>query len=108
MQTDNSKGVRTLWGHEFHVIPDGLAEPDVVAFVEELMGQYRATLEKDKHVVALRQHAVRTVEEAESLAKEIREQAETQSQDSSESPPPSYQYQNRGEAGQILGPKLML
>ena len=76
MQANNLK---TLWGHEFQVVSEGLSETDVVAFVEGLMSQHKANLEKPNYVAALQKLAMRTVAEAERLADETKEQAEEES-----------------------------
>ena len=67
--------LKRLWGHDFRVVPDGLAESDVALFVERLMSQYRASLEKSQHLLPLHELARKTVREAERLADEINEQA---------------------------------
>lgn len=66
--------MRTLWGREFRVVPEGLSEVDVVAFVEELMVQYRQETDRLEHVDALRELANRTVDEAQKIAAELREE----------------------------------
>ena len=72
--------VKTLWGHEFRIVSDGLAETDVVAFAERLMSQNRDNAEDDKYVASLRELGNRTFEKAEALAKEIKEQAEKEAE----------------------------
>ncbi|MEE9248976.1 MAG: hypothetical protein V3U79_09800 [Dehalococcoidia bacterium] len=73
MPTDN---VKTLWGHEFRIVSAGLAESDVVAFVNRLMSQNKDNSEDDNCVASLSELGKRTLEKAEALAKEIKEQAE--------------------------------
>ncbi len=42
--------VKRLWGKEFRVVPQGLAETDVFAFLEGLMGEHRESMEKLEHL----------------------------------------------------------
>ena len=72
--------VRRLWGHEFRVVANGLAEEDVALFVEWLMRKYQASLEKSSHIEPLHQLANKTVQEAERMAVGIKEKAERESQ----------------------------
>ena len=71
--TDN---VKTLWGHEFRMVSVGLAESDVVAFVNRLMSQNKNNSEDDNCAASLSELGKRILEKAEALAKEIKEQAE--------------------------------
>jgi vacuolar-type H+-ATPase subunit E/Vma4 len=59
---------RNLWGKEFSVIKEGLAEAEVVAFVSEL-------LKRQEHHQSLMELAQRTVIEAEQLALSLKEKA---------------------------------
>ena len=59
---------RNLWGREFSVIKEGLAEAEVVAFVSEL-------LKRQEHHQSLMELAQRTVIEAEHLAMSLKERA---------------------------------
>ena len=74
--TDNMK---ILWGHEFRMVSAGLAESDVVAFVNRLMSQIKGNSEDDNCVVSLSELGKRTLEMAEAFAKEIKEEAERRS-----------------------------
>jgi len=58
---------RNLWGKEFSVVGDGLAEAEVVAFISELLQR--------QHHQSLMELAQRTVIEAEKLALSLREKA---------------------------------
>ena len=71
--TDN---VKTLWGHEFRMVSVGLAESDVVAFVNRLMSQNKDNSDDDNCAASLSELGKRTLERAEALAKEIKEQVE--------------------------------
>ena len=67
--------VKSMWGQDFRVVAEGLAETDVVIFIERLMREYREGLEQLDHVSSLRALATKTVEEAERLASNIRDEA---------------------------------
>jgi vacuolar-type H+-ATPase subunit H len=64
---------RNLWGKEFSVVGDGLAEAEVVAFVSEL-------LQRQQHQSSLMELAQRTVIEAEKLALSLREKAKSEAE----------------------------
>ena len=66
---------KTLWGKDFRVVAEGLAETDVVIFVEQLLAEHREKLEQLDHVESLHELAKKTVEEAEELARGIRHEA---------------------------------
>ena len=72
--------MRRLWGHEFRVVANGLAEEDVALFVEWLMRKYQASLEKSSHVEPLHQLAKMATQEAERMAIEIEEKADKESE----------------------------
>ena len=59
---------RNLWGKEFSIVGEGLAEAEVVAFVSEL-------LQRQEHHQSLMELAQRTVIEAEKLGRSLREKA---------------------------------
>jgi F0F1-type ATP synthase membrane subunit b/b' len=63
----------SLWGKEFSIVNDGLAEAEVVAFVSELMQQ-------QKHLQSLMELAQRTVVEADQLATTTREKAKEEAE----------------------------
>ena len=67
--------VRNLWGQDFRILSKGLAENDVVVFVEKLMSQHRESLKQADHLASLHELAAMTVEEAERMAASIKEEA---------------------------------
>ena len=75
--------VRSLWGQEFRVVTDGLAETDVVVFVEKLMNAHQADDERLQHLDSLGQLAKKTVEDAERLATSVQEEGLRLAQDQS-------------------------
>ena len=72
MSTDKLK---SLWGDDFRVVAEGLAETDVVIFVEKLMRQHRESLKQLDHIPSLHELAKKTVQEAETQAASTREEA---------------------------------
>jgi len=44
----NKKKTRQLWGQEFSLVKDGLAEGQVVPFVNDLLTKYRAQLQQQE------------------------------------------------------------
>ena len=70
-----SEKTRSLWGQDFRVVAEGLAETDVVIFAEKLMRQHRESLKQLDHINSLHDLATKTVEDAEKLAANIREKA---------------------------------
>ena len=95
MSTEKAK---SLWGQDFRVVSEGLAETDVVIFVEKLMRQHRESLKQLDHIAALHELATKTVEDAEQMATTIREEAKTQSNADSA----SMVAEAKKKAGQIL------
>ena len=77
MTTDRSK---SLWGQKFRVVSEGLAETDVVIFVEKLMRQHRESLKQLDHISSLHELATKTVEDAGALAANIKEEAKSESE----------------------------
>ena len=75
----DSNGVRRLWGHDFRVVGGGLDEDDVAAFVEDLLNQLQASVEKSERLESLNAVALSALSEAERLASGVRarEEAET-------------------------------
>ena len=71
----SSTNFRTLWDHPFQVVPEGLAERDVVTFVDRLVSHYQDRLETTAHNEALHELGLKTVQAAEQIANEIRETA---------------------------------
>ena len=72
--------VKYLWGHSFRVVPEGLAQSDVINFVEGLVGRYEADLDRVAHVDNLHDLAARTVQQAEQYARKLRNDAESRSE----------------------------
>lgn len=68
--------VKNLWGEDFRVVPEGLAETDVVIFFEKLIRQHREQLKQLDNIASLHDLATKTVQDAEALAANIREEAE--------------------------------
>ena len=64
--------VKSLWGQDFRVVSEGLAETDVVIFVEKMMRQHRDSLKQLDHIAALHELATKTVEDAEQLSSDIK------------------------------------
>ena len=69
------KDRKTLWGNEFRVVRHGLAETDVVVFVERLTRDLQATTEKLAYLDSLRESARNAVEDSERLAQSIKDDA---------------------------------
>ena len=72
MTTDKTK---SLWGQHFRLVAEGLAETDVVIFVERLMRQHRQSLEQLDHITSLHELAKKTVEDAEKIGATIIDEA---------------------------------
>ena len=64
-----------LWGQDFDVVKGGLAQDQVVAFVEDLLDRYGDLLEEQRYRDKLRHLAESKVREAVGLAKEIIDEA---------------------------------
>ena len=71
MEKPNTK---ELWGVSFRVVPDGLAEDEVVSFVNKIMAKGRSPNEDQERQDSLRILAEQTVVEADRLAGEIKQQ----------------------------------
>ena len=69
---------RTLWGQDFDVVKDGLAEHQVVALVEDLLKRYNDLLQEHKNYDSLQLLAERKLREAEKLAASILQEARAQ------------------------------
>ena len=67
---------KRLWDREFNIVKDGLDEAQVIAYVEELRKQYSRSPDYDAHIDSLKRLAERTVEEADRISAEIKEEAE--------------------------------
>ena len=68
---------------EFRVVPDGLAEDEVVSFVNNLMEQSRVGGDDDDRQGSLRKLAEQTVVEADKLAESIQQQARKDAEEAS-------------------------
>ena len=68
--------VRQLWGRDFEIIKEGLAESQVVAFVTELMSERDMLTERQEHLLSLTKLAERTIAEADKLAEDIKREVE--------------------------------
>lgn len=60
--------VKNLWGRDFALVPDGLSEGDVTAFVEEIMSRHKDADERLEHIDSLHRLASDTLREAQELA----------------------------------------
>ena len=74
----DSNGVRRLWGHDFRLVGGGLDESDVAAFVEGLLNQLQASVEKSEGLENLKRLALSALNEAERVSSEIRAREEAQ------------------------------
>ena len=72
---ENAEAKKVLWGEEFHVVPEGLAEDEVVSFVDDLMEQSRQIRDDQERQASLHRLAEQTVVEADKLAASIKQQA---------------------------------
>lgn len=67
---------KLLWGRELRIVPNGIAENDIIPFVDQLLSENKSLQDKSVHTAALHELARKTVEEAERLAAELKQQAE--------------------------------
>ena len=70
--------VRNLWGHDFDLVEKGLSEPQVVAFVNELLGRRGSPGQKQAPSASLTKLVERMVTEADKLAAEIKAEAKAE------------------------------
>ena len=56
------------------MVPNGLAEADVSAFVEELMAKRKEAEERLKHIDSLHELANRTLRDAQQMAEDLKEE----------------------------------
>ncbi len=82
----DSNGVQRLWGHDFRVVGGGLDESDVSAFVEDLLNQLQASIQKSDRLESLYALAESTLSGAERLASETPGRDETEI---AQRPPPA-------------------
>ena len=69
------QNLKSWWGRDFRVVTEGLAETDVVVFVERLMSEHRESLDKLEHVDTLHRLAAKTIEDARKVAAGIKREA---------------------------------
>lgn len=74
---------KNLWGKEFRIVKEGLAETDVVIFVEKLMADQRKAQKKLDQLDSLHELATKTIQDAERLAQGLKREAESKGQASS-------------------------
>jgi len=79
-KSSNTDDVITLWGQDFTRVRGGLDEEQVVSFVNEVTGQRDMLLQRQKHLSSLTKLAEKTVTEADSIAKQMIDEAAEQAQ----------------------------
>ncbi|MEE8173847.1 MAG: hypothetical protein V3T71_00845, partial [Dehalococcoidia bacterium] len=70
--------VRNLWARDFDLVEKGLSEPQVVAFVNELLGRRGSPGQKQTPLASLTKLVERMVTEADKLAAEIKAEAKAE------------------------------
>lgn len=93
---------KELWGVDFRVVPDGLAEDQVVSFVDNLMEQNRSGRDEQDRQDSLRKLAEQTVVEADKLADDIKQQARQDAEDEAARTRSAAEEQARTEADRIV------
>jgi vacuolar-type H+-ATPase subunit H len=73
--------VRELWGVQFRVVPEGLEQAQVVAFVDNLLEQNRKSSSQQERQTSLIQLAEQTVVEADKIAESIKEKARLEAEE---------------------------
>ena len=73
--------VKELWGVQFSVVPEGLAENEVVSYVDDLREEVRKEREERERQASLLKLAEQTVIEADKLAESIKDQARKDAQE---------------------------
>ena len=73
--------MRNLWGRDFALVPDGLSEGDVTAFVEEMITRHKEADERLDHLDSLHRLATETVQEAQELAEHHKSEGRKQADD---------------------------
>ncbi|RLC95375.1 MAG: hypothetical protein DRI39_00290 [Chloroflexi bacterium] len=71
---------RQLWGREFSLVDEGLAEDQVVAFVEGLMAKCRGLEEQQRHFLSLGSLTERAAIEADRAAAGIKSRAKAEAE----------------------------
>lgn len=74
----NNNGVIELWGHEFKKAGEGLDRGEVVSFINELMKKHEALLKRTEHLTSLTKLAEKTIVEADTVAKQVKNEAKEQ------------------------------
>jgi F0F1-type ATP synthase membrane subunit b/b' len=83
MAKNNSKknGVVVLWGHEFKKAAEGLDKSQVVSFITDLMKKNENLRKNADHLESLTKLAEKTIVEADSVAKQIHDEAKDKAKD---------------------------
>ena len=82
MAKNNKKnGVVELWGHEFKKAAEGLDKSEVVSFVTDLMKKNEDLRKRADHLESLTKLAEKTIVEADSVAKQIQDEAKDKAKD---------------------------
>lgn len=74
----NKQKTRRLWGEEFNIVKEGLDEKQVVAFTDNLIAQYEASLQLSAD--SLRSLVEMAVNDAKQIAASIKMTAQTDSE----------------------------
>lgn len=75
-KNNKHNGVIELWGYEFKKAGEGLDQGQVESFIEELMKKHEALLKRTEHLTSLTKLAEKTIVEADTVAKQVRSEAE--------------------------------
>jgi len=73
-----SNGIIELWGREFKKVEEGLDRSEVASFIEELMEKHEALLKRTEHLSSLTKLAEKTIVDADSVAEQVKKEAEEQ------------------------------
>ena len=76
-----SESVRNLWGRDFALVPAGLSEGDVTAFVEEMISGHKEADERLEHLDSLHRLSTETLQEAQELAERHKSEGRKQADD---------------------------
>jgi cell division septum initiation protein DivIVA len=71
----NKEDTVELWEHQFKKVKNGLDEEEVVSFINELMNEHKALLERAEHLSSLTKLAEKTIVEADNVAKQVQKEA---------------------------------
>lgn len=72
----SKKRIEQLWGREFDIVKEGLSQPQVVAFITELINTNETLAKKAEQLTFLEKLAEKTVAEADKLAVSIKNKAQ--------------------------------